>query len=392
MALFPPRGIDAGDNFFSRLITDSWGRLYVGVGAPGRALRAASVRTYAALLAAAQLHFQPGGAPEQPADPYMTLIGYFNSLRELGGMRRLVEDEVASRVEKFDGKHPHGFVGPHPWAARRNLKLPAELTSRESTDRVKQTKRRLTARRAAKEPEPLDVVLASNMISVGLDVDRLGLMVVTGQPKTTSEYIQATSRVGRAYPGLVVTCLNVFRPRDRSHYERFEAYHESFYRDVEATTVTPFSGQTLDRGLVGTLLTMLRHGIAALEPPAGVMEIHPNRPQAERILEWLVTRARHHRDWHDGEAEERIADLVRRRGQDFLDSWERVVDKARAGAADRIYSPLDNVRDEGKALMYTATDDPPPDHDMKQFEAPTSMRDVEPTVPVWLRFAPLDER
>ncbi|MCA9610381.1 MAG: DISARM system helicase DrmA, partial [Myxococcales bacterium] len=221
MAIFPPRGINAGDNFFSRVKTGDWGRVYIGVGAPGRALRAVAVRTYATLLAAAQKHFDPKGALEQPADPYMTLVGYFNSLRELGGMRRLVEDEVRNRVARFDdGKRPQNYVGPHPWAADRRLKMPAELTSRESTERVKDTKKRLEARRAAEKPEPLDVVLASNMISVGLDVDRLGLMVVTGQPKTTSEYIQATSRVGRAYPGLVVTCLNVFRPRDRSHYER----------------------------------------------------------------------------------------------------------------------------------------------------------------------------
>src|SRR5690606_31646356 len=110
-------------------------------------------------------------------------------------------------------------------------------------------------------------------------------MVVTGQPKTTSEYIQATSRVGRRYPGLVVTCLNVSRPRDRSHYERFVDYHESFYRDVEATSVTPFSGQVLDRGMVGTLLTMIRHGIPEMQPPEGVREIHAQRSRAEQAVE-----------------------------------------------------------------------------------------------------------
>ncbi len=393
IAIFPPRGVNEGDNFFSRIKTDDWGRLYLGVGAPGRALRAVAVRTYATLLAAAQKHFDKNGRPEQPADPYMTLIGYFNSLRELGGMRRLVEDEVRNRVSRFDdGKRPQNFVGPHPWAADRKLKMPAELTSRESTERVKDTKSRLAARRATEKPEPLDVVLASNMISVGLDVDRLGLMVVTGQPKTTSEYIQATSRVGRAYPGLVVTCLNTFRPRDRSHYERFVSYHESFYRDVEATTVTPFSGQTLDRGLVGTMLTMIRHGIEELQAPLGVMELHDHRASANQLLEWLVGRARKHREWHDTEAEERIADLIRRRGKDFLDSWERVVDKAKEGAAERVYSGLDNVKADGRELMYTANDEPPHDHDAKQFEAPTSMRDVEPSVHVWLRFAQLDER
>ena len=111
-------------------------------------------------------------------------------------------------------------------------------------------------------------------------------MVVTGQPKTTSEYIQATSRVGRAYPGLVVTCLNTMRPRDRSHFERFVAYHDSFYRDVEASSVTPFSGQAgaQTAGLVGTLVSMVRHAIPAMEPPTGVMDLHEHRPAAERLL------------------------------------------------------------------------------------------------------------
>ena len=396
MNLFPPRGVDEGDNFFARIEHDKPGRLYVGVGAPGRALRAVSVRTYAVLLAAAQKYFDPKGDPKQPADPYMTLVGYFNSLRELGGMRRLVEDEVRNRVKDIaderEGKRPIMFVGPHPWAADRNLEMPAELTSRERTERVKETKRRLAARRTSKDPEALDVVLASNMISVGLDIDRLGLMVITGQPKTTSEYIQASSRVGRAYPGLVVTCLNVMRPRDRSHYERFVGYHESFYREVEATSVTPFSGQALDRGLVGALLTMIRHGILEMEPPTGVMNLHAQRPGAEQLVAWLVARAKNHRNFHDDEAETRIADLLRARGKSFLDAWERVIDKARAGGGDRTYSKNDKAGSEGLPLLFTAGTDPPDDHDARSFQVPTSMRDVEPSAHVWLRFKQLDER
>ncbi|CAN5190614.1 hypothetical protein BH09MYX1_BH09MYX1_11340 [soil metagenome] len=204
MSLFPPRGITDGDNFFSTVLDpkDHPGRLYVGVGAQGRALRAVSVRSYAVVLAAARKHFDPKGKPDQPADPYMTLVGYFNSLRELGGMRRLVEDEVRNRVKEIEAeKRPMLFVGPHPWAADRKLEMPAELTSREPTERVKETKQRLGARRTSTDPEALDVVLASNMISVGLDIDRLGLMVDVahrrGGLKGALIVVVGHSRVGR---------------------------------------------------------------------------------------------------------------------------------------------------------------------------------------------------
>jgi ATP-dependent helicase YprA (DUF1998 family) len=169
----------------------------------------------------------------------MTLLGYFNSLRELGGSRRIVEDEVNSRLTGY-GKRLRVGETQGPFSNRKIDYEVVELTSRVKTNMVAEAKRRLAL--AFQVDKRVDVALASNMISVGLDITRLGLMVVLGQPKMTAEYIQATSRVGRDddKPGLVVTLLNIHKPRDRSHYERFEAYHESFYRAVEATSVTPF--------------------------------------------------------------------------------------------------------------------------------------------------------
>src|SRR5205807_930877 len=125
------------------------------------------------------------------------------------------------------------------------------------------------------EPQRVDCAIATNMISVGLDIPRLGLMVVLGQPKTHAEYIQATSRVGRddEKPGLVVTLLNIHKPRDRSHYERFEAYHESFYRAVEATSVTPFSPRAIDRGIAAVIVSLARLGWAPLTAPLNAAAI-----------------------------------------------------------------------------------------------------------------------
>jgi hypothetical protein len=135
------------------------------------------------------------------------------------------------------------------------------------------------------------------MISVGLDITRLGLMVVVGQPKTHSEYIQASSRVGRdaKKPGLVITLLNVHKPRDRSHYERFRHYHETFYRSVEAATVTPFSARALDRGLAGALVGFMRHEEAAMTPsgaPAAFKEKAPTlRERAIQVFQQRAQRA-----------------------------------------------------------------------------------------------------
>jgi hypothetical protein len=383
IALFPPPGVDDSETWFAEVDGKSPGRLYVGVAAQGRSMKGILLRTYVDLLCAAQKQYEEAGA--EVGDPYMTVAGYFNSLRELGGMRRLVEDDVRLRATKVEDKHPVDHEGPHPTLKNRLVQMePVELTSRESTARIKAAKDRLNVPHAS--AGHVDVLLASNMISVGVDIDRLGLMVVAGQPKTTAEYIQASSRVGRQHPGLVVTCLNLVKPRDRSHFERFAAYHESFYRYVEATSLTPFSGPALERGLAGTLVGMARLSLEALTPPAAAMDVREHRQLAERLVEVLAERAGRHASLSAKE-HARLVQSVRERGLALLDSWETVVARARKDAAKRSYSQLDKDKTAGPGLLHMAGGDESLDElpaDEARFVAPTSMRDVEETVHLWI--------
>jgi hypothetical protein len=139
-------------------------------------------------------------------------------------------------------------------------------------------------------PDTLDVVLATNMISVGVDIDRLGLMAVMGQPPSTSEYIQATSRVGRRFPGLVITLFNASRSRDRSHYERFVDYHSALYRQVESTSVTPFSPRARDRGLHAVFVALARMTIPELAPRDAAGKIAALAPRCAAVRECILAR------------------------------------------------------------------------------------------------------
>ncbi len=406
-AVFPPPGVDDGETFFARVDRKSPGRLYLGVAAPGRAMKALLLRVYVGLLAAGNLVWDEAGsrsseakpnrtrdpkAARKTADAYMTLVGYFNSLRELGGMRRLVEDEVVRRCPIQPDRRPEGADGRRWFRARRIQGEPVELTSREATARIAETKARLGLPHS--ESQHVDVLLASNMISVGVDISRLGLMVVAGQPKTTAEYIQATSRVGREpeeRPGLVVTCYNVFKPRDRSHYEHFLGYHGSFYRDVEASSLTPFSGPALERGLAGALVGLARLGDPRWTPgcAAGV-EILRDREPGEAAVRALSERARRHRTL-DPDSEATLGAEVARLATALLDDWQTLAQEAAEGAGGRRYSPFDLDRKGGKALLFQVLDSDRPEAGTRdaRFAAPTSMRDVESTVHLWLQRQPL---
>jgi hypothetical protein len=234
------------------------------------------------------------------------------------------------------------------------------------------------------DDDRLDVALATNMISVGLDITRLGLMVVLGQPKTTAEYIQATSRVGRDEnrPGLVITLLNVHRPRDRSHYERFEAYHASFYRDVEATSVTPFSPRAVDRGLAAVTVALARLGHRELTPPEAAIDVLTARPKLGDIGRIVGARAEGHARLAPTERED-LRQNLEGRVTDLLDSWKVI-----AASNHHVGAGLQYQLEVGKIpppLLFDPLDTAPRNGDERKFKAQRSLRDVEPSVNLWAK-------
>jgi hypothetical protein len=381
--VFPPPGPDRRDAFFAHTVTPEQApaRLYVGLAAPGRSPKVMLLRSYLALLSAGQRlreQAQREGTQSNPADPYLTLLGYFNSLRELGGSRRIVEDEVTFRLHDYAAQRAaHGLF------ANRTIRYePIELTSRASTADVAEAKRRLDL--PAGQDGAVDVALATNMISVGLDIPRLGLMVVLGRPKTTAEYIQASSRVGRdaRRPGLVLTLLNVHRPRDRSHYERFEFDHATFYRAVEATSVTPFSPRALDRGLAAVVVALARHGHAALTPAAAAGDIEGQRAHLGFVAQTLARRCALVAP--NGVDEQALRERLQQRAAELLDAWEAHARELREAGAGLRYQKHDEA--SGRYLLHDPLD-PELDGEWRQarkFRAARSLRDVEPSVALWL--------
>ncbi|RRR65714.1 MAG: helicase [Candidatus Viridilinea halotolerans] len=376
VAIFPPQGLDASDNFFALQRPPSAtypGRRYLGICAPGIRHKTALIQAYVVLLAAAQ---QLYSAAMGRADPYMTLVGYFNALRELAAMRRAVDDTVSTRLKKMGqrGLAPR-FLDP--WSVR-------ELTSRLSASDIPEMLDRLDATfDPTQRPEkgskrtpaqfPVDVLLATNMISVGVDVSRLGLMVVAGQPKSTAEYIQATSRVGRQHPGLVTTIYNWARPRDMSHYERFKHYHATFYQHVEALSVTPFSPRALDRGLSGVLVALARLSASDCNPNLGASRVNTHAPALLAALATVIHRAA-------AIAGPERATLIHDALQERLDHWNTRKDSL-------VSAKFGYQKAGGDTIGLLSA---PDEGDWSLFAILNSLRDVEPTVNLVLEDGGLD--
>jgi hypothetical protein len=312
--LFPPSGIDADDSYFARVDDESPGRLYVGMMAQGHTSDTAVVHTGAALLQGPV----DLGLTDEAQDAYWTVVAYHSSLRELGRTVTIARDDIHARLG--------GLIVDRP---KREYDVD-ELSS--SVPRAQQPRLLERLNLPCSNQYSVDFLATTNMLSVGVDVPRLGLMLMNGQPKATAEYIQATSRVGRSSaPGLVFGLFRSTKPRDRSHYENFRAYHSALYRHVEPTSVTPYSPPSRDRALHAALVILVRHrlGLAA--------------------------------DGHAGQIVNHVAD-VRALASALVDVVDRVEPRERVGAQNYlnrfIEDWLDRAKradDDSKVLYYRSS-------------------------------------
>ncbi|TCR15400.1 helicase-related protein [Streptomyces sp. BK205] len=350
-ALFPPHGLSEGRSFFAEPAREPGGgpangRLYLGILSPSLG----STQTVQVRVAAATLQ---GGRdlPEGSRDGYWTNLNFLNSLRELGNTVSLLQSDIPdylTAVRNRDGLDSSAVRWP------RNI---LELTSRRRSDEIPKAIDDLEVEVGA--DGCIDVCLASNIIEVGVDIERLGLMTIVGQPKTTAQYIQVSGRVGRKWwdtPGLVLTIYGAAKPRDRSHYERFRTYHQRLYAQVEPTSLTPFALPVLQRGLHGALISHIRQTMAAGAPP------HPFPHDAFSAARSLLSARAALAD----EAEEpTLGQVAAQRAREWS-SWERTEWSANPIGGNPqqglMRYPGTLSREERKALIW---------------EVPTSMRSVD---------------
>jgi hypothetical protein len=361
VALYPPSGLDDDRTFFSRPVENGEGRLYVGLMPQSVSQPSAVIAAVTPLVEMPEV-LSAGSEPVAGRDAYWTLVLYHNSLRELGRTGTLVVDDVRGRLE--------------PRAERLGLPLRSvkagrvlELTSRRGAEELPNDLRALRIS-VDESPEAIDVVLSSNMLSVGIDIPRLALMLMVGQPKTTAEYIQATSRVGRGdTKGIVVTLFRSSRARDRSHFETFRGYHEALYRSVEPTSVTPWSLASRDRSLAGALVALLRQSFTQLgeNDAAGRFDLEDAK------LDDAVTRLLDRFLGYVIRADDVEADETRDAAWSLLRDWDRRAGSAREAGETLRYAR--SAKDEAALLKRFGQSG-------EGWLVGDSMRSVEPNVAV----------
>ncbi len=316
---FPPSGINSEDSFFAKESKiehskGNFGRKYLGIMPSGKTKAMMEIRAISSFLQ----KVYDSDMDDSIKDKYWTLTIYFNSLKELGKCRTLIDDDVKDALKRMSMRRGKKW---------RPIGNTDELTSRVTTvelnktldklEKVSYSQENIKNRRFAS-----NTLIATNMISVGIDVDRLNTMILVGQPKLTSEYIQASSRVGRKYPGLASVIYDGTKSRDRSHYEQFIPYHQSYYRYVEPTGVTPFSMPAIERALHSVIVGMLRNiSDLSSEKSAANFNIDQYSKEIKYVKDYILNRYKSIMD-RVGLKDTNHSEKIIKEFDQFLQKWE----------------------------------------------------------------------
>lgn len=350
---FPSPGTIFSDSFFVKeVMDDDNAKLFVGVFPSGIGQKTIMKRALSCILLDT-MELKNAGHPLEDWDEYWTLVSYFNSIRELGSTKTTIEDDVQNDVK-----------------AGRNILPVHELTSRMDSKDLPAILSKLNI--TGDKNDAINILACSNMFSVGVDVQRLGLMVMNNQPKSTSEYIQSTGRVGRNKTGLVIVLYNWARPRDQSHFERFYDYHNRIQSHVEAMTVTPFSEGARERAIHAQYVSMVRilsDGPLARSSDAKNFDSKVRcSPSSRAYEEWLKARMRA----ITGDSTEGLEIEIK----NFLDKW---VEWVESSGEELSYEK--GLYGSNRNYLLRKIDDPVLDEDGgPRILTPTSMRNVEKQV------------
>lgn len=372
---FPAQGLDASDSFFAKEVPTEidFGRTYLGVMPSGKT----KVMLQARATAIALQYVHQLQCPDEQKDQFYTLAIYFNSLKELGKASSVVSDDVKDFIKRISYRQIVKLY------SSRNIGTAYELTSRVSTSELNDTLDKLehmvySQKNIDDKKYPINVLLASNMISVGVDVSRLNLMFLQGQPKSVSEYIQASSRIGRTNPGLAVTLYDASKSRDRSYFEQFKAFHGGFYKYVEPTGVTPFSSPARDRALHAVLLSGVRQSVSDLNADSDAPSILMQNDEETviKFAKFIYERVRKINSYNPAGMTD-DSGQVKVELSAFIDEWK----KKAQNYADLIYGDKYIVADASKDAhrIIKRYDDKRNDDAQRTL---TSLRNVDKTVPV----------
>ena len=315
--IFPTQIKDISNSFFAEEGNEKQKatRMYIGTISTNISPVTLLVRVYAAVFYATR-YLKEKGYSDEVVDSFWTEVGYFNSIRELGGAVVQIRNDVKDRY-KYLCREKFKNIMPYEQMRKYYLDKMEEITSRNTgKGTIEEVLHKLEIKYPRRDAK--DYVLATNMISVGIDIDRLNLMIIDGQPKLNSEYIQASSRVGRRTPSIVINLYNATKSRDKSHYEQFITYHSNIYKYVEATSVTPFSSMAREKALHAVLISLARQFIPEMKDEKGAGRIKDKKDEIYKLVNKILQRIKIVDEEELQKAKEELDDII--------EKWDKITD------------------------------------------------------------------